>query len=104
MFTFLRYFLSLLFLSNYLGLEEHAKIRCPYNTLGDYDYTHTASSGTVACTGEDTLDMCADNKKMKFDYNTCPTKVAYSGKVFCVLLLEPWVGFSKLTTSLGTIR
>ena len=77
-------------LVSYLGFEDQAKIRCPYSVLGIYDYIHTSSSGTMTCNGEDSLDMCADNKEMKFDYTTCPTIVAYSGKVaFFNAIIEP---------------
>ena len=64
------------------GHEEEAKIRCPYNFLGTFDYEHTTSSGTVTCQGQDTMSLCTDNKEITFSYDTCPTKIAYSGQYF----------------------
>ena len=57
-----------------------AQVRCPYNILGQYDYIHTSSDGLVTCLGEDSLDMCTNNKEITFSYATCATRVAYSGK------------------------
>lgn len=63
------------------GSETVARVDCPYSFLGEYEYTHTDSSGAVTCSAESSSwDMCADNTQMTFDYAQCPTKVAYSGE------------------------
>ncbi|XP_053399666.1 uncharacterized protein LOC123557334 [Mercenaria mercenaria] len=61
------------------GNESAAKIDCPWHFLGRYGYTHTVFGGSTTCDQSSSeIDMCTDTQEIKFDYNACSTKVAYS--------------------------
>ncbi|KAL4230057.1 hypothetical protein ACF0H5_010443 [Mactra antiquata] len=66
---------------------SNAKIDCPYVFLGTYRYNHSASNGIDSCDiSTSTFTMCNDVTDITFDYNVCPTQVAYSKSdtVWCV--------------------
>ena len=57
------------------------KSTCPNPILGRFDYTVESPGGTKYCEGsEDLWDGCTDNKMIEFNYTTCNTTVAHSGR------------------------
>ena len=69
---------------NVTGFESEALTYCVTPFLGVFTYVHTSAASTCGLNqGDSLLDVCNSNRtNLIFDYNLCPTQVAFSGIVY----------------------
>ncbi|XP_052281133.1 uncharacterized protein LOC127878645 [Dreissena polymorpha] len=60
------------------GSEGSVSIKCPWTSLGRYDYTYMTSDDLVTCEGKgDSWNLCVDETRMVFNLVSCSTQIVH---------------------------